>query len=744
MQFIKWIRKNRQTIMVAVVVLCMLTFVGGVGFTELLKYLGHGGKTTIATYEKGKKITNEDMSNARQELEVLKAIDAPVVLFNKPNAFGMMDVNSQLLGYLLFGDTQTGARIRNQLRQGAQRGQIPLTTAQIDAFFNQPAERAEISWILLNAEAQKAGIVVSNSQSAAILRDLIPQLSQNRVTAAQVINGVANQMNLANDQILAAYGKLLGILKWADQVCSIENTTLAQIRSLVGHNKNKIDADFVKFPADWFVAKQTQPTDDQIQAQFNAYKDMLPGDITDQNPYGFGYRLPKRVQLEYFYILNDDVKKIAEKTTAEAMEGYYGSNIDQFTDSRPVDPNNPEGEKITETKTFAEVSEQIRQTIEQQNSEKLTQLIFKDARDMLDAELISLDMEKTAAENIRKAAVDFATVAAKITEKYKLPVHTGKTGLLSSSDFASDNCLARLRINQAGVQTPLLEAAFDVDPQNAVVPRKVGVYVPRMWENIGPLKSAFYSEKDYTATMITTLCRVVDVRPSEAPASFDTTFSTTGMSPSAQKDKTFDLKQRCIDDLKKVAAMNAAGAAAEEFKQLIAKADWDRAVNAYNSLYAPKDPNTVGEKAFKKLTVTSQTNQVLASAANLAQFKQMILDNPAMAESIRTSLVSNMLNGKLFDLLADKNQTGVISQVLELRPAMAYYAVKSVTRQSATTDDYLQNKSFAALRSTLDSSVEMGLVHFDPTQINKRMDFKMVQKNDTTEKSGPNETPKKD
>jgi hypothetical protein len=722
----------------------MVTFVGGVGFQELLTYLGHGGKTTVATFDKGKKITNEDMSNARQELEILDAIDADAILFNKPNAFGMMDVNSQLLGYLLFGDTQTGARIRNQLRQASQRGQIPLTTAQIDAFFNQPAERAEISWILLDAEARKAGIVVSNAQSVAEMRNTITKLGGSPDAIVMIISRAAAQMNLTNDQILAAYGKMLGILTWADQVCSIENTTLAQISSLIGHNNNKINADFVKFPADWFVDKQPKPTDEQIQAQFNTYKDMPAGDITDQNPSGFGYKLPKRVQLEYFYILNDDVKKIAEKTTAEAMEEYYGGNIDQFTDSRPVDPNKPEGEKITETKSFAEVSEQIRQTIEQQNTEKLTQLIFKDARDMLDAELISLDMEKAAAEAIRKAAVDFATVAAKITEKYKLPVHTGKTGLLSASDFAADTCLSRLRINQAGMQTPLVEAVFDMDPQNAVVPRKLGVYVPRMWENIGPMKGVFYSEKNYTATLIATLCRVVDVRPSETPASVDITFSTAGMSPSAQKDKTFDLKELCIDDLKKVAAMNAAGAAAEEFKQLIAKADWDRAVEAYNSLYAPKDPNTVKDEAFVKLSVTNETNQVLASAANLAQFKQMMLDNPAMAQSIRMSLVSNMLNGKLFGLLGEKTQTGIISHVLEFKPAMAYYVVKSITQQPATTEDYLQNKSFAALRSTLDSSVGMGLVHFDPAQISKRMNYARTPQDNETEQAGPNETPKKD
>jgi hypothetical protein len=103
-----------------------------------------------------------------------------------------------------------------------------------------------------------------------------------------------------------------------------------------------------------------------------------------------------------------------------------------------------------------------------------------------------------------------------------------------------------------------------------------------------------------------------------------------------------------------------------------------------------------------------------------------------------------MLNGKLFGLLGEKTQTGIISHVLEFKPAMAYYVVKSITQQPATTEDYLQNKSFAALRSTLDSSVGMGLVHFDPAQISKRMNYARTPQDNETEQAGPNETPKKD
>jgi hypothetical protein len=68
MQAIKWIRKNKQTIVLFVVVL-YADLCRSVGLQELLTYMGEGGKVTIAEYEDGK-ITNEDMSIANQELEI--------------------------------------------------------------------------------------------------------------------------------------------------------------------------------------------------------------------------------------------------------------------------------------------------------------------------------------------------------------------------------------------------------------------------------------------------------------------------------------------------------------------------------------------------------------------------------------------------------------------------------------------------------------------------------------------------
>jgi hypothetical protein len=487
----------------------------------------------------------------------------------------------------------------------------------------------------------------------------------------------------------------------------------------------RIDVDSARFPAEWFINQQPEPTALQIQTQFDTYKEFPPGQFSEKNPYGFGYKLPVRAQLEYFYVKNDDVKQRTEKPTAEAMEEYYSGNIDQFRSSKPKDPNNPKGETITETRSFADVSGQIYTALEQQRSEKLTQLIFKDAKDMLDTQLISLDMEKASNEQIRLAAVDFQAVAAKMTEKYKVPIHTGKTGLLSPADFAADNCLTSFQVSHSGMQTPLPEAVFAMDPQNASTPKKVGVYIPRLWENIGPMAGGFYSEKDLSYTAVTAVCRVIDIQKSDVPSAVDVTCSSAGMIDSGAENekKVFSLKQQVSDDIRRVQAMETAKAKAEEFKQFVAKTDWDKAVEKYNSTYAPKDPNSAPASAFRKLTVDSLKRQLLASESDISQIRRIMRDNPISAGFLQTRIVANMLNRRFFDLLAGKAHSGEISDIVEFTPGAAYYVARNVIRQPATTEDYQQSKPYAAIRTSLNSASSLGLIHFDPKHIQKRMNY---------------------
>jgi hypothetical protein len=107
-------------------------------------------------------------------------------------------------------------------------------------------------------------------------------------------------------------------------------------------------------------------------------------------------------------------------------------------------------------------------------------VIFKDARDLLDAELISLDMEKAAAEQIRRPRWISQQSEPKSPRNIKYRFIPAKRTCWVRR-FRIGQLLGRLRIIQAGINTAA-GSRFRRGSANAVVARKVGVYVPRMWK----------------------------------------------------------------------------------------------------------------------------------------------------------------------------------------------------------------------------------------------------------------------
>src|SRR5579863_2993403 len=72
------------------------------------------------------------------------------------------------------------------------------------------------------------------------------------------------------------------------------------------------------FPAARFKDQIPDIKDSDITAQFNSFKDMLPGQYGSAgNPLGFGYKIPNRVQVQYIGIRGDDAKAAAKASKSE-------------------------------------------------------------------------------------------------------------------------------------------------------------------------------------------------------------------------------------------------------------------------------------------------------------------------------------------------------------------------------------------------------------------------------------------
>jgi len=126
-----------------------------------------------------------------------------------------------------------------------------------------------------------------------------------------------------------------------------------------------IDLRVLEVPAEEFAEGIPEPLDADVTAQFDKYKDQAPKSYTKENPFGFGYRQPDRLRMEYLFA-NEDVVRRVTRPADRRMRQYYRENASQFVKEVPVPSTQPaivlptqpaETRKVQ--KTYAEAREEI-------------------------------------------------------------------------------------------------------------------------------------------------------------------------------------------------------------------------------------------------------------------------------------------------------------------------------------------------------------------------------------------------
>jgi len=381
MNLVKWFRKNNKKVMAVVVIVIMFGFIGG----GALRQLGRRRTGTIAYFGAKNKITDYDLAMARQELDILGMLRADALLRSQ-------DLHGIFLGELLFSDQRASVALINRLKQTIRTNQYQISEKQINDLYRRQAPPA-IHWLLLQNEAQNAGIRISNEQAGELLGRIIPQLFQGQ-TYKQLIGAIITQQRIPEQQVLTTVAKLLAIMQYSAIVCSNEDLTTRQIMQMASNEEERISVEFVKFDSAVFAEQQEAPGEEKIAEHFNKYKAIAPGTVSDENPHGFGYKLPDRVQLEYIAVKLDEVKTIVKRPTQDEMGTYYSRNKTQlFTEQVPSDPNDPNSPTIPKTKSFAEVANSISQQLLKDKISATATNILQEARTLTEAGLEDLKIE---------------------------------------------------------------------------------------------------------------------------------------------------------------------------------------------------------------------------------------------------------------------------------------------------------------------------------------------------------------
>ena len=713
MSLVRWLRKNNMKLMAVVVIVLMFVFVAG----DFLTGWGTGQVDPGAVAFLGDKaVTNYEMYAARQELDLLRMLRADDLL-------RAQDLQGVLLAELLFADQRGSAELISRVKSTIRRNLYAISDKQINDIYRRESP-PHVYWYCLKNEARRAGIAIPNDQVGELLGSTIPQLFEGQ-TYSSFMGAMMNQQRLVEADILSTVGELLAVLQYAQMICSNEGLTARQIMAEAAADQENLDAELVEFEAKVFAKNQDPPGEEAIRQHFDKYKAFVPGAVSEENPYGFGYKLPPLVRLSYIAVKLEDVRKIVTPPTQDEVGDYYQRNKeDTFTEQVRSDPNDPNSPLVPHTRGFAEVADGISKQLLTDKINTRADGILQEARTLTEAGLDNVDLQSATPEQLKEKTGDFQAAAKPLSEKHKIKIYAGQTGLLSPTDMQMDDHLGMLFLRGYG-QNPvrLSQVVFAVEGLGASELGPFDVPRPKLHENIGPVKDLMTGMADMTGRIMAVV-RVVEVRQAAEPENLDVTFSTQSLQldPNEQKpeESTYSVKEKVVEDLKNLAAMETAKAKAEEFLALAGKESWEKAISTIEDLYGEKDPNKPDVFKMQNLVGLRRMSQATLDALAI-QWQ----GDPAMTRSLSDSRKNRLFVDKLYSLVpADANTTDGLPAVVEFKPDMQYLVIKNVSVKPLWKEDYDKTRAMQVFREEHAQAQSLVAIHFNPENIVKRMHFK--------------------
>ena len=421
--------------------------------------------------------------------------------------------------------------------------------------------------------------------------------------------------------------------------------------------------------------------------------------------------------------------------TEEEAEQYYQQNRErQFTQKVPTDPNDPNSPQTTQVKSYAEVGDTIRSQLQRQRVLTKAEQILQEARNVADVNLPAVaEGQEPTAEQRREKAGDYEKIAAKLGETYKIPLYSGRTGLLSAMNVQGDKYLRRLFMTAYGyTPVPLTQVLFSPKELGEHATILLSMPTTALHVTFGPVRDPMSATALDVTGQIMMIARVVAVEKNAPPASVKAAYSTKtlglGDKPDPKSERV-SVEEQVVNDVKALAAWDTTKSKAEEFMALATKDGWDKAVAQFNTLYGkqakadPNDPNVFrvdNQVGLQRLSKADQ--QVLAAQVSNSPASQIILNQAAD---------EGMFVDRLRALIPDKSDAPAQMPVLvEFKPNQSYYVLKSLTLQRLTQEEFQKMKGMLVRREEYSQVESLMAVHFNPENIIKRMNFRFAEPED--------------
>ena len=472
------------------------------------------------------------------------------------------------------------------------------------------------------------------------------------------------------------------------------------------------------------------------------------------------------MQLEYITCRLDDVSKIVTPPTQEEAEEFYRKNREQFTEEMLSDPNDPNSLLTERIKGYAEVAGIISKSLLKNKINSEAKSILDEAKALTETGLQDIDTDEADinAEQFKQKAGDYKAVAEQLSKKYEIKVYTGQTGLLSAADMQADEYLGRLYLRGYGETfVGLTQVVFAIDELGLSELGPFDILKPRMYKNIGPARDVL--------EQIMVIVRVIDAQKASEPESLNQTFSTSTLRLETEGEKTsegdpnrapnedseagdvYSVKEKVTEDLKKLAAMDAAKKKAEEFISLVAQDGWEGTIEKFNEIYKKQgaqdesDPNISSDPNVIKgpnepFKLENLTNLKRISRETIGRLVIQGQGNPAARLFVNGAKIEGQFAARLYSLVPqDSNSVDNLPRPIEFKPVMSCYCIKEIRVRRVMREEYEQIKPIQVYKEEYIQSQSLAAVHFNPENILKRVNFRWVrEKEEAADANAPPES----
>ena len=215
-----------------------------------------------------------------------------------------------------------------------------LTDLVFQNFARRLHEDPELFYLLLE-EAQRTGATMPRDPLVSqltlggvevVIRDRSAPGGQQRVPFADL---AGEQLR---EQVLLAAGAVLSVDRSLGMHADVARVSAPVVDYYIAIQSQRAAMKTVVFDAANYLQQAPAPSAEAMWQHFEKYKDNLAGRSTPQNPFGFGYRLPDRVKLQYITVSGEAVREhviagmlrtpIADRT--QTLFGYWKDNRARF------------------------------------------------------------------------------------------------------------------------------------------------------------------------------------------------------------------------------------------------------------------------------------------------------------------------------------------------------------------------------------------------------------------------------